>query len=154
VTFAAVMRPSVIGEAPVIFLASSDATRRVAFAGSSARAWRPLGMCTDRRELAIPLPLPVIRALPSKRMRTLRQPTAAAYGTARNVEGIQRGLRGAVVVRRYCEPRELHRTLARFPTKHLKVFWNGALFVSDDLRPAGDSSRWVATRPRLDSGHA
>jgi hypothetical protein len=34
---------------------------------------------------------------------------------------------------RYGVPRELHLTLARFPTKHLKAFWNGAVFVGDDL---------------------
>jgi hypothetical protein len=35
---------------------------------------------------------------------------------------------------RYGEPREVHLTLARFPKKHLKAFWNGAVFVGDDLR--------------------
>ena len=34
---------------------------------------------------------------------------------------------------RYGEPRELHLTLARFPNKHLKAFWNGAVFVGDDI---------------------
>lgn len=34
---------------------------------------------------------------------------------------------------RYGEPREVHLTLARFPNKHLKAFWNGAVFVGDDL---------------------
>ncbi len=39
----------------------------------------------------------------------------------------------------YGVPRELHLTLARIPKKHLKAFWNGALFVGDDLREAGES---------------
>ena len=39
---------------------------------------------------------------------------------------------------RYGEPRELHLTLARFPKKHLKAFWNGAVFVGDDLRTDDD----------------
>ena len=34
---------------------------------------------------------------------------------------------------RYGEPRELHLELARLPTKHLKAYWNGAVFVGDDL---------------------
>ena len=34
---------------------------------------------------------------------------------------------------RYGEPREVHLTLARFPNKHLKAFWNGAVFVGDDF---------------------
>jgi hypothetical protein len=35
---------------------------------------------------------------------------------------------------KYGVPRELHLTLARIPKKHLKAFWNGAVFVGDDLR--------------------
>jgi hypothetical protein len=34
---------------------------------------------------------------------------------------------------KYGVPRELHLTLARIPKKHLKAFWNGAVFVGDDL---------------------
>ena len=35
---------------------------------------------------------------------------------------------------KYGVPRELHLTLARVPKKHLKAFWNGAVFVGDDLQ--------------------
>ena len=39
---------------------------------------------------------------------------------------------------RYGEPAELHLELARFPRRHLKAYWNGAVFVGDDIPPMGE----------------
>jgi hypothetical protein len=39
---------------------------------------------------------------------------------------------------RYGEPEELHLELARFPRRHLKAYWNGAVFVGDDIPPMGE----------------
>jgi hypothetical protein len=36
---------------------------------------------------------------------------------------------------RYGTPDELHLELVRFPRKHVKAYWNGAVFVGDDIRP-------------------
>jgi hypothetical protein len=39
---------------------------------------------------------------------------------------------------RYGEPEELHFELARFPRRHLKAYWNGAVFVGEDIPPMGE----------------
>ena len=61
----------------------------------------------------------------TKRMRSARLPHRF---TAHEADGFE--------VRcsfgRYGEPRELHLTLARVPRRHLRAFWNGAVFVGDD----------------------
>lgn len=60
----------------------------------------------------------------------MRSSRLAHQFTSFEADGLEVLLSGG----RYGTPDELHLELARWPKRHVKAYWNGAVFVGDDIR--------------------